>query len=232
MSILGIALPLGGLVLGAGGIALKLFAPGLVGTIEAGAVGIAKGIPPKAWLAIGIAAALVGGYFFHQHKADAALKAAYAAGTADDAAQWRTRLAQAQAAAEQWRKKAEANAAAISTDERTRHEQDLRDIHARADDQRVHGPGHAAAPACAGSGGDPGLPAAAGGHGAPGGGADAGLVGVPADDPLAIVPWNDLTARAADADANRAEALRWREWYRREADAWEKSRQSAPPPVK
>lgn len=223
MHILGIAAG----ILGIGGVglfALKLFAPAAFASIAA----VAGKIPPKGWIAIGAAALLVTGYFVHQHKAHAALAAEYARGSSDRDTAWQKRFDAMHAAALQWKAKAEAKAAGISQEERARHEDTLHTIAARADAERLRGPGKAAAPACVGHVDPARLPAAPGGHVAAGGNADPGLAGLPPEGGLAIVPWNDLVTGAKLADANRSEVNAWRAWYAREVEANRLARETPP----
>lgn len=225
MGILGIALPL----LGIGGIGAALvFIPGLLPAV----IAFAKTIPTKVWIAIAAVALLVAGYFIHQHKAHAAIAAAYAKGSSDRDAAWQKRLDAEHAAAVKWQRQAEAAQLTISNETGAKHEQALRDIASRADDQRLHGPGRAAAPSC-GHVGSASLPApASGGHAAPGGASDAAVAGLSPDEGLAIVRWDDLTSFAASHDAERAENLIWREWYARQAEANRVAREAGPKPVK
>lgn len=219
MSILGIALPL----LGVGGIGAALFfVPGLKEAV----VGFVKSIPPKAWLAIGAVALLAGGYFYHQRVAHKALSAEYQRGRTDEGKAWQDNLDKEHKEAERWRLKFEADEAKISNEERARNEQNLRDITSRADDQRMRGPGKAAAPACVGQVHNPSVPAAASGSKPASGNPNTGLAGLPPEGGLAIVPWADLVALAERADGWRAEVLTWREDYARQAEANRKEREA------
>jgi hypothetical protein len=225
MSILGIVAGVAGIG-GIGFFALRMFAPGILASITA----VLAKIPPKGWIAIGAAALLVVGYFVHQHKAHAAIAAAYAKGSSDRDAAWQKRLDAERAAGQQWKAKAEANAAKISQEERAHHEDDLNVIAARADAQRVRGPGKAAAPSCGGHGDAARLPASPGGHVAAGVAPDATMAGLSPDQGLAIVRWDDLTSFAASHDAERAENLSWRSWYARQAEANRVARETPPKP--
>jgi hypothetical protein len=185
-------------------------------------------IPPTVWITIAIVATLLGGYFVHQHKASAMLKAEYARGAADRDKAWGKRLDEEHKAALVWKSKAEAAQSKISTEEGIRHEEDLRDIDARARDQRLHGPGAAAAPHC-GSSGTAGVSAAPSRRDAAGRSAGASVAGLPATEGLAVVPWDDLVSLGAGNDAWRSEALIWREWYARQAEASAAARASLGP---
>lgn len=181
-------------------------------------------VSPTVWIALGIIAALLGGYILHQHKASAVLKAEYARGASDRDKAWGKRLDDEHKAALAWKAKAEAAQSKISTEEGIRHEEDLRDIDARALDQRLHGPGAAAAPRC-GSSGAAGVPAAPSRHDTAGRSVGASVAGLPATEGLAVVPWDDLVSLGAGNDAWRSEALTWREWYARQAEASAATRQ-------
>lgn len=220
MSLLGWGLGL--LIPGAGiaAVAVRFFAP----TFFAQAVAFLKTIPTNVWIALAVVAALVGGYLLHQDKAHAALDAAYKRGRADDDADWRKALANVRAKATRARQQTEAQGATISKDIGDRNAHELQDIRARADDERLHGPGKAAAPACARSVDNPRVPAGTGGPVAASGAADSSVAGLPPAGGLAIVPWNDLVARGAEADGWRAEVIGWRDWYGRQRALNEKAR--------
>lgn len=202
---------------GIGGLLFRIFMPAVAKPVFAAAGALLGRIPPKGWIAIGVAAALVVGFFVHQRRAHQALAEAYAHGEADSDAAWSKRLDDEHKAALRWKAQAEAKQSTISKETGARHDQDLHSIASRADDQRLRGPGRAAAAGC-GPGGAARLPAAGGGPVAPAGAADAALAGVPADEPLAIVPWNPLVAYGAEHDALLSEVKAWREWYARQAD--------------
>jgi hypothetical protein len=222
MSILGIALPL----LGLGGIGAALwFIPGLLPAV----IAFAKAIPTKVWIAIAAVALLVAGYFIHQHKAHAALAAEYARGSSDRDAGMAEAVRCRCTPPRSVEAKAEAAATKISQEERARHDEEIHSIAARADDQRLHGPGAAAAP-CGGHGNSASLPAGPGGHVAADRSPDAGVDRVPAGEGLAIVSWDDLVDWAAAADGWRSEALTWRAWYPRQAEANRVAREAGPKP--
>jgi hypothetical protein len=175
-------------------------------------------VSPKTWFIIGAAALLVGGFFLHQHKAKQALAAAYAQGSADRDAAWQKRLDAEHKAALEWKAKAEAVQSKISTETGKHHEETIRDISARAVSQRVHGPGAAAAPDCRSSG-VAGVSSGASDRATAGGSAGASMAGLPSSEGLAVVPWDDLVSLGAGSDAWRSEALTWRDWYARQAEA-------------
>lgn len=173
-------------------------------------------IPPKVWLAIGCAVALLLGVLWHQHYAHKHLKAADAAGYA------RARTEDAKALAE-FKKRAlaaEANGRQIAQEVRNRNETDNRNIHAAADDLRVHGAGAASCRRID----YPALPAASGGHGAASRPADATVAQVPSGEELFGLPIDGAVSFAEDHDLDRAEVLSWREWYKLEAAELEKLR--------
>jgi hypothetical protein len=224
MSILGLAL---GVLVPGGGLAFAIAKFG-ARTVFGRIGDTARRVPTKAWIALAILAVLIGGYFLHQHRAHVALSAAYAAGSSDRDKAWQKRLDAEHAEAVKWKAKAESEQASISNDIGARHAQDLRHIDARADEQRLRGPGQAAAPACVRSGDHSSLPPGPGGHVAPGGAGDATVAGLPQGEPLAIVPWNPLVAFGADHDTDRAEVMAWREWYTRQAELNRKERGADP----
>jgi hypothetical protein len=225
MSILGIAAG----ALGVGGLsffALRMFAPGILASIAA----VAKSIPTKVWIGLAVLALLVVGYFVHQHKAHAALAAEYARGSSDRDKAWHKRLDAEHEAAMKWKAKADAASAKITQEIGARHDEEIRAIAALADDQRLRGPGQAAAPACSGSSHAAGLPGGSGGHVASGGASGSGVAGVPPEEPMAVVPWSGLVSVAERADGWRAEVSAWRDWYARQAEANRAAREAGPKP--
>jgi hypothetical protein len=226
MSILGIALPLLGV---GGGVAfwvLKRFFPLAFKAIGA----FLAAVPTKVWIGLAVGAVLVLGFFVHQSKAHKALAAEYARGASDEDKAWQKRLDAEHKAAMDWKARADAAAGKITDEERARHEAERDAIAARADDQRVRGPGKAAATPCGRSGGLAGLPAIAGGPVQPGSAVDASLAGLSQGQGLAVVPWDDLTTFAANHDAAVAENRTWRSWYAREAKAWQDAKAGVPKP--
>jgi hypothetical protein len=107
---------------------------------------------------------------------------------------------------------ADAKGKTIAGEIRSRTDEETRAIGARADDQRVRGPGKATCPA---------VPARPGGQNPVGGKPDAAGPQLPPDD-RAAVPWPWLVERSKQADLNRAEVLAWREWYDRMVREWPK----------
>lgn len=194
-----------------------------IGARLTGAAGMFKRIPRWAWIALAVAALLTAGFFWHQHKAHAALKAADESGYARAVKVYERALVIVRQRAIERRRKAEAEGRAISSKLKERHDEQVRHIAADADALRMRGPGAAAG--CR-PGDRPGLPAAAGGaeRGGRSGAAAAGPLS--ASDRLALVPWSWLVDGAQQADESRAEVLTWREWYAQQAAAWEKNRAS------
>lgn len=107
-------------------------------------------------------------------------------------------------------KKTDDKTTKISSEIRSKIDETNRHIAARADDQRVRGPGAARCPA---------PPAASGGHDEASGKPDATGPGLLAED-SAAVPWPWLVERAKQCDLNRNEVLAWREWHERVLEAW------------
>jgi hypothetical protein len=169
-----------------------------------------KSIPRWAWIAIAAVAIVAASVIWHQHKAHAAIAAAEKRGE-DRAYAHIAAKARAieQRAAELGRK--------ISAAIRSRTDEENRHIAARADAQRLRGPG---ASACSGYSR---LPAAAGGPKSKPGLSDAARPRVPADD-IAAVPWPWLVDRAEQCDLNLTEVTAWRSWYEQQSAAWEKLR--------
>lgn len=173
------------------------------------ALGFLKGLSPKAWLYIAIAAAVIGCFFLHQHlmhRHDAALVKSTI--TAED----QRIAAQALAA----KKKIDSRLAAVVAPIRSRNDETNRIIIGSARAIGLLGPGKAAC------GRSPGLPGPASGPVAPGGNGDAAGPYMPPED-RAAVPWVWLTDRAEEHDLDRAEVLSWRLWYQKVLAAWPKS---------
>lgn len=224
---LGIILGVVGLA-GGGGIVALVARFGLK-VVLGKAASIGRAVPPKGWLAIAVASALAIGFIVHQRHAHAALKAADSGGYARAVKVYQRALAIVHARAVKRRLAAEATGRAISTKTKEANDAQNRDIARRADDQRLRGPGKAAAgcgpvynSGISAAGGQPGAgdhrPADAGGTVLPDGDR-------PAD--RAVVPWNWLTGRGEQCDLDRAEALTWRSWYQQQAKAWEAMRAGA-----
>lgn len=120
------------------------------------------------------------------------------------------------ASAINWRKQVEEGQTIITELIKDKADAEDRLNAALADSLRLRGPGRATA-LCRPRG-SAGLPASAGGPVAPGGPGDAPLAPVPDDEPMAVLPWRDLVARAEDADRNRTEVMAWRAWYPKQAE--------------
>lgn len=171
-----------------------------------------RGLPWQVWAAIAALALIAGGLWWHGRAVAAAHDAAFAAGRAHEAARWQGAFATMQQASNQWKTNYETAAAALSTERRLRHAEDLGRIAAAADDLRLRGPGKAAAPACRPIA-DPGAGTAAGGPVIGAAEPDAPRPGMPAPDgpdQFALVPWGWLVQRAEEHDRLLSEALAWR----------------------
>lgn len=116
--------------------------------------------------------------------------------------------------AQQLKERADRLSSAVTEAIRRKNDETSGRIAARADDQRLRGPGKARA-SC------PAVPAPAGERPEAGRDSDAAGPGLPAED-RATVPWEWLVRRAATCDLNRAEVLAWREWHQRVLEAWPK----------
>lgn len=154
-------------------------------------------VPREVWylLAAAIIFALARGWY--QGQIEAAEKRGYAQAVADGR----------KVAA-----KTDAATSNITTDIRSRTDETNGRIDARADDQRVHGPGAARCPT---------VPAASGGHDEASGQSDATGPRLPPED-SAAVPWPWLVERARVCDLNRQEVLAWREWHGKVLETWPK----------
>lgn len=190
---------------------------------------VIKAVPWQVWLAILAAILLVVGYLMHQHAVHSAYRQAYAAGQADERKAWQDSLAKAHNEAVGWKSKYDAASAALNSKIGENHALETRLIAARADDLLVHGPGQAAA-TCARPGDHPGPAGGAGGHDATGGKSNDPLAPMPPEQPLAVVPWDDLVRFGRQADDNRNEALTWRTWYEKNAELLRKAKLELPPP--
>lgn len=211
---------------GIAGLALHLFGwAGTLGKLASfgrGAKDVAARIPPKVKLAIAGILLLVVLFFVHQHIAHKRLKAADAAGYARGVQVYKRALEIVHARAIERRKRFERGSAAITTDVRTRHDQNDRNSIALAGDVRLRGPGAARCRPVD----NPGVPAGAGGYGAGGGAGAAQVAGLPGQGgvELIAVPFPGAVAFGEVSDLNRNEVLAWREWYDRQFKAWEQMR--------
>lgn len=176
-----------------------------------------KRIPAWAWIALAVAAIIVGGIIWHQHTAHAAIAAAEKRG--EDRAYARV--------AEQARKleqRANAASSKIASTLRSKNDETNLRIVRDADAQLLRGPGKAAYRSC------PAAPAGASGHVAADRPADAAVDQMPDGErpDLIVMPFADAIAFAEQHDLNRAEALSWREGDRKQRAAWPTSTPSQP----
>lgn len=206
--------------LGGAGLALRLFAPALFGTIAK----VFAAIPPKVWLVLAALALLGGAYWYHRSTMADAYEAGKVAGAAARDAKWQASFDRMEAAADQWRTNFEQSTSTITERIRDENAAELRRIGARADGLRLRGPGQATAPACAVREGAARLPSPTGGPQPTGQPVANGMAGLPDEEPLALVPWPDLVQRSEAADADAAEVKAWRTWYAKQKDAWEAAR--------
>jgi hypothetical protein len=178
-------------------------------------VGLLATIPKPVWEALAVVGYVLALFFLHQHYADAALKAADAAGYERRAAEDAKVIVEMRARGQT----AEANGKTISTDTRSTNDAANAGTNAAADSLLAHGPGAARCGHVSNSA----VPAASGEH-EPGSDRPADGAGtvLPGDDQLAAVPWNWLVGRARQADLDRSEVLAWRDWYVRQNAEWQK----------
>lgn len=162
-----------------------------------------KAIPRPVWIALGAALLLLLGFWWHGRQVKAFGAERFAAGYAKAVEDGKKRV-----------RKVEQNSAKITTEIRSKSDEEIRRNSHRADDLRLRGPGAAA---CV----NPGLPTGSGGHGEAGGQADAAGAGVPQQDRIAL-PFAYAVDQAEVADANRVEVLAWREWHARLTEEWKK----------
>lgn len=221
MSILALVAGLVGLPAIAAGVLHFLPGVGLVAKL-ATARGFFGRVPRPVWIALAVAAAIGVGMLWHGSRAGAAIEAAEKRGEQREKERHAKALAELERKALEIRSKAERVSAGIAQMQREQHEKDLDRIDALERALLVRGPGRAA---CAFVGGDPGLSAGAGER-APGRGAGgAPSTRVPYPDGLLLgVPHQWAVTTGATCDANRAEALRWREADKQQREAWERMR--------
>jgi hypothetical protein len=188
------------------------------------ALELVKKIPPKGWLAIGIALALIIGFFVHRHVAHKAIVDAKTEQKAADDAAFKARLDRLTAMANRLRLHAEALQASATQDIRNRHDEEDRRSAALADSIRLRGPGAARC----GSFDYTGVPTARSGPVKTFGSADAPVGRLPYPEWATLIgmPFNDTTRFAEQHDRYRNEVAAWHEWYPRMAAEWEKYRGS------
>lgn len=162
---------------------------------------ILKAIPRPVWIALIIFALLGLGSCLHQRSVKRFGEERFAAGYAKAVEDGKKRV-----------KKVEQKSTQITTEIRSKSDEEIRNNAQRADGLRLRGPGAAA---CR----NPGLPAGASGHVAPGGGTGASAAGVPEQDRIAV-PFDYAVDEEEIDDANRIEVLAWREWHKRLTEEW------------
>lgn len=192
---------------GVGGIAMLILRPALRATVG----GFARSIPGWVWKAAAALLLLGGLYWWHSSAVSSAYDRGEVAGKAAEKKEWQVAFAAMKRAAYHWRDEAEAGSDRITELTGALHDQNRRDINARADDLRLRGPGKAAA--CGRPGADPSLSSSPGGQGSATSPADAPPDRVPAPDRFAIVPWGWLVKSGEDHDELRNEVMTWRSWH-------------------
>ena len=193
-------------LLGSGGAigAALFFVPGLRELVGR----LIGSIPPRVLWAV---VAIFGAVLWHGHVVDVARKDGVKAGKLAANAEWKAAFDTQRAASQQWKRNFEARGSRINDLIGAQHDQNLRDIGVFADDQRLRGPGKAAA--CSRPGADSGLSSGPGAGGRPIAPADAPADQMPAGDRRAIVPWGWLVTRAEEHDQLLSEVTAWRSWH-------------------
>lgn len=169
----------------------------------ASALGLFKRIPRWVWIAVAIVLAIVAGVWWHGRQVKAFGEERFNAGYAQAVEDGKKRV-----------RKVEQNSARVTTEIRSKSDEEIRRNASRADDLRLRGSGAAA---CV----HPGLPRGTGGHDQASGGTGASPAGVPQQDRISV-PFDYAVDQAEIADANRIEVLAWREWHRRLTEEWKK----------
>jgi hypothetical protein len=181
--------------------------------------GFLASVPKPVWEGFTVVAYVLALLFLHQHYANAALKAADAAGyqrRADEDAKAIVELAAKV-------RTTDAQLAAIATNQRNHADEENRRTNADADALLVRGPGKATAPVCGGPVANSRVPAAASGpQPANRTAQDTGAL-LPGGDGQAdrtIVSWRWLVGTIRQCDLDRTEALSWRNDYQARAKVW------------
>jgi hypothetical protein len=220
-------------LLGVGGIAgLALHLFGWAGTLAKltsfgrGAKATAQRIPPKVWIGLAVAAVLVGGYFWVNHKIHQAYANGSKAGHAAQFAHDQAEMAKARALARAYKLKLDTANTKIHNEEQTRHDQTVAANRALADALRLR----VRTSPQPGGRGVSNLPGAAT-AGVPAGGprstADAGL-GQGGDRPLICVDGAKLIDYAEQADNEHDALVRTEDAQKRYQEHWP-SGATAPP---
>jgi hypothetical protein len=178
--------------------------------------GVVKRIPPKAWLYIAIAVAVVAGFLWHQHAAHSALKKA-------DAAGYVRAMGDVEKRALKLKAKMDAVTAKISNQERKRNEEAHRRIDRSADALLVRGPGKAV---CSVRSQPSASPNPAPGAGQVAGGLDQMPNGGGSD--LIALPFTGTVKFARQADHCEADLASVWSWYGDLVKAWPKAGDKSP----
>jgi hypothetical protein len=168
------------------------------------------------WRPLLIGLAILGAFLWHQHAAHKAIADAYAKGKADEASHITKRALAI-------KEHADAVTGRISSALRSQNDEENRRIASDADAVRLRGPGKAA---CAS---DPRISAAASGSQQARGPARTPLARVPYPEweQLIGMPFAPTVAYAEQHDLDRAEVLAWRDWYKKQSEAWAKLAQDS-----
>lgn len=193
---IGIILGILGLA-GGGGIAALVAKFGLKVVLGTGR-SYARKVPPKVWIALAIAAALLVGYLVHQHRAHNALKAAHDAGytqaKAEDVEAARKIAARA--------RQIEANGRVITQKVEVQHAKDNARVNDNARDLRLRAPPGIGGVRVTGSA----LPGLSGPTGSGDGAAQGAISG------LAQIPWLPLIDHGELCDLDRAKLTALQSW--------------------
>lgn len=187
--------------LGLGGASAVLF---LFPALREALVMIARRIPPRVWLVLGVLALIAAGLWWHRSAVADARAEGMIAGRAERDLAWQRSFDTALAKGLKYKADYQLASQQLAAAIRSKTDETLRRNGAAADALRLRGPGASAAPVCR-SGGSAATGPAAGGRRPAGGPGDAPLDHLPADPGLAIVPWSDLVRFAEQHDRFRAE---------------------------
>jgi hypothetical protein len=202
-------------LLGGGGIAALIAKFGLKVVLGTARSSVAK-VPPKAWLYIAIAAALVGGFVWHQVHAHKALKKA-------DAAGYVRAMRDVEQRALKLKSKVDAMTAKIANHERILNDQAHRRVDRNADALLLRGPGKALCSIRS-------EPSAAAGSAPASGQVDGGLGKLPdaRGTDLIALPFTGTVKFARQGDHCEADLTSWWSWYDKLTAAWPKAGDKSP----